>query len=332
MTVTKTLDEIRSYITQVLQAKGVPQAACRTVADSLAYADGRGTRSHGLNMLSAYLERIDAGGIDVSAVPQVVHEDASTLCLDAKNGFGQVGVQALVDGLLHKAEQTGVVCGSVLSLKHCGALAYYTEQCARQGYIAFLFVNANPTVAPFGGMEATLGTNPLSVALPNGDLPILLDMASSAVAKAKIYQAAKLGQKIDPSWALDQDGNPTDDPQKAISGVLTSMAGPKGYGIALVVEALAGVVSGAGITSQVSSVHKGLDRGMNAGGFLILINPNAFLSPGDYRHRLAQLVKSVKSCKPQPGREIFLPGEIEHRNLAKAKAEGVTCDAVFFPS
>ena len=330
MTVTKTLDEIRSYVTQILQTKGVPPEACQTVADSLAYADGRGTRSHGLNMLSAYLERIDAGGIDVAAVPQVVREDACTLCLDAKNGFGQVGVQALVDGLLKKAEQSGVVCGSVRSLNHCGALAYYTEQCARQGYIAFLFVNANPTVAPFGGMEATLGTNPMSVALPNGDLPILLDMASSAVAKAKIYQAAKLGQKIDPSWALDQEGNPTDDPQKAISGVLTSMAGPKGYGIALVVEALAGVVSGAGITSQVSSVHKGLDRGMNAGGFLILINPSAFLSPGDYRHRLAQLVESVKSCKPQSGREIFLPGEIEHRNLAKAKAEGVTYDSVFF--
>lgn len=330
MTVTKTLDEIRSYVTQILQAKGVPPEACQTVADSLAYADGRGTRSHGLNMLSAYLERIDAGGIDVTAVPQVVREDACTLCLDAKNGFGQVGVQALADGLLKKAEQSGVVCGSVRNLNHCGALAYYTEQCARQGYIAFLFVNANPTVAPFGGMEATLGTNPMSVALPNGDLPILLDMASSAVAKAKIYQAAKLGQKIDPSWALDQEGNPTDDPQKAISGVLTSMAGPKGYGIALVVEALAGVVSGAGITSQVSSVHKGLDRGMNAGGFLILINPSAFLSPGDYRHRLAQLVESVKSCKPQPGREIFLPGEIEHRNLAKAKAEGVTYDSVFF--
>lgn len=330
MNVTKTMEEARMYIVRVLTGKGVPGGAAATVADSLVFADARGTKSHGINMLTAYLERIDHGGMDVAAVPQVLKEDASTAVLDACNGFGQVGVQALTGKLLEKAARSAVVCGSVRRLNHCGALAYYTEQAARKGYIAFLFVNANPTVAPFGGMEAALGTNPMSVALPNGKAPIVLDMASSAVAKAKIYHAAKTGQKIDPSWALDADGSPTDDPQKAIDGVLTAMAGPKGYGIALVVEALAGVLSGAGIAGEVSSVHKSLDKGMDAGAFMILVNPRYFLTEEEYDKRMTQLVSSVRQAKPRPGQQIFLPGEIEQRQYNRAKVDGIGYDAVFF--
>lgn len=330
MKVFKTIDQIRAYAAGVLSEKGVPEAAASLVADSLAYADGRGTKSHGLNMLPAYLERIDAGGIDINVQPRILREDICTAAVDACNGFGQTGVQFLAETLLKKVEKIPVVCGSVRRLNHCGALAYYTEQCAERGYIAFLFVNANPTVAPFGGMEAVLGTNPMSVAIPNGESPLVLDMASSAVAKAKIYHAAKTGQRIDPAWALDSEGNPTDDPRKAIDGVLTAMAGPKGYGIALVVEALAGVLSGAGITDQVSSVHRGLDKGMNAGGFLILVDPRAFLDGEEYDTRMEKLTRDVKNARPQPGQQIFLPGEIERGQAAKAGTRGVEYDAVFF--
>ena len=330
MDVVKTIDEARSYITGVLQEKGASAHAAGVVAGALVYADARGTSSHGINMLDAYLERVEQGGIDPVAEPEVVREDAATVVLDAKNGFGQVGAQVLLERLLEKMRGTSVACGSVRHLNHCGALAYYTEQAAEKGYVAMLFVNANPTVAPFGGMEAVLGTNPLSIAVPAGDAPIVLDMASSTVAKGKIYHAAKTGQKIDPSWALDSDGNPTDDPNRAVNGVLTAMAGPKGYGIALVVEALAGVMSGSGVAGEVSSLHKNPSQGMNAGAFMVLVDPCAFLGEEEYRERMERLVSMVKSSKPQPGHSIFMPGEIERGKLERARAEGIAYDAVFF--
>lgn len=323
MNVVKSMDEAWKYILEKLREKGATGKNAEIVADSLVYADARGTKSHGIHMLAAYLERIEAGGMDIEASPVVVKENEASVVIDACNGFGQEGVRTLADTLLKKAEHMPVVCGCVRNLNHCGALAYYTEYCAKKGYIALLFVNANPTVAPFGAMEAILGTNPLSVAVPTKDEPIVLDMASSAVAKAKIYQAAKTNSKIDASWALDEEGNPTDDPNRAIAGVLNAMAGPKGYGLALVVEALAGVLSGAGITKEVSSVHKGVQKGMNAGGFLILVNPGAFLSKEEYNRRMEQLIQDVKGAKPRPGGQVFLPGEIEQRRYKKSKIEGI---------
>ncbi|MBQ6478183.1 MAG: Ldh family oxidoreductase [Erysipelotrichaceae bacterium] len=330
MSVVKTMEEVREYVRTVLKNRNVTEEAANIVADSLAYADGRGTRSHGINMLNAYIDRIKGGGVDVNASPVIERESASYVVADARNTFGQYGVQFLTDTLLKKVKDSPVVCGSIRNLNHCGALAYYTEQCARKGYVAFLFVNANPTVAPFGAMEAKIGTNPMSVALPKEGDPIVLDMASSAVAKAKIYHAAKTGHKIDPSWALDQNGNPTDDPNEAIKGVLTAMAGPKGYGIALVVETMAGVISGAGITDEVSSVHRGIEKGMNAGAFMILIDPKAFLSEEEYTARMNKLVCDIRNSKPQPGKKIFLPGEIEQQQLKKAETEGIEYDEVFF--
>ena len=307
MNVTKTVDEARRYIAGVLEGAGASPEAADTVASALVYADARGTSSHGINMLEAYLERIEKGGIDPSAMPEVVREDAVTVVLDACDGFGQVGAQDLTDRLLRKMEDVSVACGSVRRLNHCGALAYYTEQAAREGYVAFLFV-----------------------AVPHGESPIVLDMASSAVAKGKIYHAAKVGERIDPTWALDAEGNPTDDPSKAINGVLNAMAGPKGYGIALVVEALAGVMSGSGFLGEVSSLHKDPSAGMNAGAFMVLVDPRAFLDEGEYEERMDRLVDTVKGSKARPGCSIFMPGEIEQGKLSKAKSDGIVYDAVFF--
>jgi L-2-hydroxycarboxylate dehydrogenase (NAD+) len=148
-------------------------------------------------------------------------------------------------------------------------------------------------------------------------------MATSAVAKAKIYQAAKEGEKIDPSWALDAGGSPTDDPAKAINGVLTAMAGPKGYGIAVAVEILAGILSGGGITGEVNSVHKNPQAGMNSGAFGILIDIRAFMTEEEYSARMAKLIDEIKSAKPQPGQKIYLPGEIEDNNYEAALKSGI---------
>lgn len=328
--IVKTIDEVKKYVVEKLTAVNVDKQAAEVVADSLAYADARGTKSHGLNMLPAYIERIEKGGIDVKAKNTILKDGSTYVAMDGNNGFGQTALSELKDTLLKKAENSPIVCGTVSHMNHCGALSYYSEDCARKGKICFLFVNANPTVAAFGGMEAVLGTNPFSVAVPNGEKPIILDMASSNVAKAKIYAAAKTGQKIDPSWALNKEGYPTDDPNEAINGVLTPMGGPKGYGLALVIETMAGVLSGAGITNEVLSVHKKTDECMNAGAFMILVDPYFLFSKEEYAERISHLVDSVKNSKPQPGKTIFMPGEIEINKIDVSKENGIEYDEKFF--
>lgn len=326
MPVIKSMEQVENGIQRLLEKNGVEAGNASIVAKALAFADARGTTSHGVNMLPAYLQRIKDKGIVVEAVPEIIKETNTIVILDGKNGFGQTAVDSLTKKLLEKMEGADIVCGSARNINHCGALAYYTSQAAKEGYIAFLFGNANPTVAPFGGREAVFGTNPLSIAIPYKDKPIIVDMASSTVAKAKIYKAAKMGEKIDPSWALDENGNPTDDPNEAVKGVLTTMAGPKGYGIAIAVEALAGVLSGGGITDEVYSVHKGTAQGMNAGVFMVLINPSSFMDSEEYNRRMEKLLHDIKASKPQEGKTIFLPGEIEAGIYEKSMASGIAYD------
>ncbi len=309
------------------------KASCENaeiVADSLVFADMRGTKSHGLNMLEAYLQRINAGGMCPQASPKILNETGVTAVVDGQNGFGQIAAQKAVEIAIRKAKENHISGISIRNSNHCGALSYYTKQIAENGMIGFMYANVNPNVAAFGGMEAVLGTNPLAIAMPCPKAPIILDMATSTVAKAKIYHARELGQNIDPSWAIDVDGNPTTDPDAAIKGVLTAAAGPKGYGLAVAVEVLAGVMTGAGMTKEVPSVHRGVDRGMNAGAYMMAVNPGAFIEASEYMERVDGLSSEIKNSKPQPGKTIFLPGEIEEENYKKALRDGIEYEESFY--
>lgn len=319
-------EEMKTTLVALLKSIGATEENANIVADSLVYADMRGVKSHGINMVEAYVERAQHGGLKADAEVTVIRESASSVAIDANNGFGQVGAYKAAKLAMEKAKKTAVACASVKNSNHCGALAYYTDLIAKEGMIGMMFANANPTVAPFGGMEAVIGTNPLSISLPYKNGAVLVDMATSTVAKAKIYHAKTVGAKIDPSWAIDAEGYPTDDPVKAIAGVLTPMGGPKGYGLALAVEVFAGVLSGAGIMGELSSVHKSPEKGMNSGCFIVVIDPKAFLDEEDYNERMQQVIDTIKNSKPQPGKSIFLPGEIEDGVMAKAKEDGIEYD------
>lgn len=325
-------EEMKTLLVKLLKSIGASEENAAIVSDSLVYADMRGVKSHGINMVGAYVERAQHGGLKPDADITVIRESPSSIAIDANNGFGQVGAYKAAKLAIEKAKKTAVACASVKNSNHCGALAFYTDMIAKEGMIGMMFANANPTVAPFGGMQAVIGTNPLSISLPHKNGAILVDMATSTVAKAKIYHAKTVGQKIDPSWAIDQDGYPTDDPVKAIAGVLTPMGGPKGYGLALAVEVFAGVLSGAGIMDELSSVHKSPEKGMNSGCFIVVIDPKAFLSEEDYNLRMQKVISEIKNSKPQPNKTIFLPGEIEDGVMQKAKENGIEYDEALLDS
>jgi len=316
-------DELNERIINRLGEFGVKSEHAAIVADTLVEAEMRGTKSHGINMLNAYLERIEQGGLNIEDDPVIIKQNQWMALVDARGGFGQVAGKFAVNLSIQNASERGIFWVGVRNSNHCGALAYYTERIARSGLIAIMFVNANPTVAPFGGMEAVLGTNPISAGIPTENSPIILDMATSSVAKARIYHAKERGEKINPDWALDEEGNPTDDPDKAINGVLTPMAGPKGYGLAIVVDVIAGILNRSGFSHYVNSVHKKTDECQNAGITIISVSIDAFLERETYYAKINELIKFIKTSKPRPDYNIYLPGEIEEHNRQIAKRHGI---------
>lgn len=319
-------DELWQKVTEILLQYNVKKEHAEIVAETLVEAEIRGVKSHGINMLEAYLARISQGGININANPVIIRDRKATALIDAQGGFGQVAGKMAVDLAVKKASEHSISWIGVRRSNHCGMLAYYTEKISQAGFIGVMLANANPTVAPFGGMEAVLGTNPFSIAIPTEAKPIILDMATSNVAKAKIYRAKELNERIDPEWALDENGYPTDDPAKAINGVLTPLGGPKGYGLALAVDVLAGLLNGSGFAHYVKSVHKKVEESQNAGLTVMAVSIEALTELENYYQKINELITFIKESKPRPGYSIYLPGELEELHRRKVEKEGIQID------
>jgi LDH2 family malate/lactate/ureidoglycolate dehydrogenase len=226
---------------RILEKVGVPPEQARIIAEVTVEADLRGIGSHGLLRLPAYVHRVQAGLMAADTQLKVVRERGATVLLDAQGGFGQVAGVYAMNQAIERARQHGVGFVAVRNANHFGIAAYYTMMALPHRMIGIAATNAAPSMAAWGGTTPVLGTNPISVAIPTGqDVDIVLDMASSVVARGKIRAAATKGERIPLGWALDAEGRPTEDPQAALKGTLLPIGGPKGYGLALVVDVLAG--------------------------------------------------------------------------------------------
>lgn len=201
----------------------------------------------------------------------------------------------------------------------------YTQRAAAQGMIGFAATNANVNVAPWGGREAVLGTNPISAAVPApGDIPFVLDMSTSAIARGKIIMAAKVGAPIPEGWALDAEGRPARDAQAALRGVLLPAAGPKGYGLAVLVDVLCGVLAGSAFGRQIGALYDELDRPQQVGHFMMAIDIGRFVEVAAFLEAMGTLIAGLKASAPAEGfEEVLVPGEPEARAEARARREGV---------
>jgi L-2-hydroxycarboxylate dehydrogenase (NAD+) len=244
--------------------------------------------------------------------------------VDGKGGFGQVAAQAATDIIIEEVGQNRPVAVTVHNTNHCGMLAYYTRQIAGQYALGFMAVNTNPNVPAFGGAEKVLGTNPFSVSIPWKEDCILIDMATTAIAKGKIYQYEKSGQSLPEGYALDKNGFPTQDPKEAINGMLLPFAGHKGYAISLAVEILAGLVSGAGYSKHTYSLHAEAGKQQNLGAYLHAVPLAPLLDRRMYDERMEDFASILKSGKKAPGGgSIYLPGEIEQETEKKHRTQGI---------
>ena len=309
---------------KILTAIGVtPEDAAKTI-DVLVDADMRGIESHGLVRLKLYVEHIVKGSVKPQSAIKVIKNGATAL-VDGDNGLGQVVTMKAMDTVLELAKQYGVGCVAVRNSNHFGPAGYYTRKMAQQGYVGFITSMAGPSVAPFGGLDKLLGTNPFSIAFPAEKQVFCADMATSAAAKGKIRIYGMKGESIPLGWALDKDGNDTTDPQEGVKGILLPMAGHKGYCIAMAVDALSSLLSGAFLSYESSAVSNlDITRPANTGHFLAAVDISRFLPLDQFEKRAQVWFDKIKASTPRNGATIMIPGEPEDFKMAETGDDKVS--------
>jgi LDH2 family malate/lactate/ureidoglycolate dehydrogenase len=317
-------EDLFDFCLNILKCVGVKEDDAKIIADTLVLADLRGIDSHGVARLPTYVKRVLKGYIDPNGPIEIVREYGATALIDAHNNFGQVAAMKATNLAAEKARKFGVSSIGVRKANHFGMAAYYALKLTGRKLIGIVLANGPPAIAPWGGKTPMLGTNPVCIGFPaeKGD-SIILDMAISTVARGKIRLAALKGEKIPDGWAFDEEGNPTNDPKAALKGSLAPIGGPKGYGLALSLDLLCGLVTGSNFLQNV----KALDdfSGHSGTGFFIeAINIESFISYREYMENITKYIKEIKGCPKRTGvNEIFLPGEIERREAERRREMGI---------
>jgi LDH2 family malate/lactate/ureidoglycolate dehydrogenase len=262
--------------------------------------------------------------IRVPTVLHVVREDETTALLDGGNGLGQVAAHRAMSLAIQKARQFGTGLVLVRNTNHIGILAFYSVMAAQQGMVGVVLCNSAPSMSPWGGAEPFFGTNPLSIAIPGeGSDPIVLDMSSSIVARGKIRRAQRMKEPIPLGWALDENGQPTTDPDAALKGTLLPIGGPKGYGLAFMIDILTGMLSGSHYGPAVRSFHE-LSGPTGIGVLTLALDIERFMPLAQFKERLASYTGSLRKVRRAKGvSRIYLPGEIELEKEKKSLEEGI---------
>jgi LDH2 family malate/lactate/ureidoglycolate dehydrogenase len=318
-------DQLRRFATAVYIAAGMAEAEAGLCADTLVQADLWGHQSHGVMRLSWYVARLKAGVCDPRAKPELVVDAGGLALIDGHDGMGQTVAARAAQEAIRRAKAHGIAAVGVRNSNHFGTALYFTLMAARESCVAFLSTNASPAMAPWGGRKKTVGTNPWSWACPAGShAPMVLDIANTGVARGKIYLARQKGQKIPEGWAINAAGAPTTDPSEAIEGIILPMAQHKGYAIALMMDMLSGVLTGSGYGSAVAGPYQ-VERRSHAGHLMIALNIEAMQPLAEFNARMDSLITQIKSVPLAQGfEEVFYPGEIEARNDARNRQEGLS--------
>jgi LDH2 family malate/lactate/ureidoglycolate dehydrogenase len=318
-------DALVRVVSQLAAGMGVAAEDAALFAEVLVDADLNGVSTHGVSRLNIYLKRIELGLIDPKAPLRIDRRAGSVLVLDAGNGLGQVQARKALDLLVPMARQNGVAVATIRNSQHFGALSWYCNYAASHEMVLLAMTNCEPAMSPEGGYEPFFGTNPIAASFPTGKgFPVKIDLATSGVARGNVIAAQKKGQPIPLGWALDPEGNPTTDAAKALLGTVLTMAGHKGYALALMVELFSGVLSGSAIGPDIGSMYKNLDRKQDVGHFFCLFDVRAFLDYGEYLRRIDATIDRIKASKKRPGvDEILVPGERSARKAALNNAQGI---------
>ncbi len=304
---------------------GLKPNDARDVVQILVLADLFGLSTHGLSRIESYGERLRIGGINPQ--PQIVVERIASAMVrvNGDNGVGPLVGMRTLEAAMAVAKDCGIGIALARGSNHFGPISPYALLAAEQGFATIIGSNATTTIAPWGGTDARLGNSPLGFGVPNpGGRPFLLDMAMSVVARAKIRNALKRGESIPNTWGTDAMGVPTTDPKVALDGFLLPIGGHKGYGIALLVDLFAGLLSNAAYLTHIKSWQDAPDEPQNLGHFFILIDTKVLGSPEWLAQRMNDFANILMDSPPiDPSKPVIVPGSIELDRMAQQRQSGI---------
>ena len=317
------LPTLRRFALDCMAALGATEEEAAIVSDGVLTAaqwwhPGKG---QGLERFFRYRRRVRNGGILPAAEMRWLRDGPAFALLDAAKGFGYVAAQRAMARAIGKARATGIAIVAVRNSNNFGIAGYHALQAARAGLIGWAFTNAAAEMAPWGSAQPVLGTNPWGFAIPRADThAIVLDMALTMSGKGMMRWVQREGRAMPANWALTADGRETTDPGAALDGPMLPIGEYKGYGLSLVSDVLAGVMTGALFGTAVSLDERNYDLGH----IMVAIEPQAFLGEAEFQERLEQLVAEVRAAPPLDARRpVLLPGEVEFRRMAERQRDGI---------
>lgn len=320
-------EQLASFVQAIFISAGASVERADEVSAHLVEANLKGHDSHGVGMTPAYVQNIKAGLLKVDAEATVHKDNGAVMVIDGNFGFGQVVGRQACDLLIARARETGVVVAGVRNNHHLGRIGAYAEHCADQGFISLHMVNVvghNPLVAPFGGRERRFTTNPFTCAIPRkSEPPVVLDMATSAVAMGKVRVAHEAGKEAPEGALIDHEGVPTTDPSVMFRrpvGALGPFGNHKGYGLAVACELLGGALAGEWTAQPEHERSHHIVNHM----FMLVLDPAAFGGLEAFQHETDEMIAYIHSCEPAKGVDrVRVPGEPERESKEERLANGI---------
>jgi L-2-hydroxycarboxylate dehydrogenase (NAD+) len=313
-------EQERRMIVDALRALGIRKADAECTADVLVEADLRGHGSHGLGRLPLVVERIRDGSVDPAGSPAIEHEAPAALRVNGQRALGPPTVVMALAEATRRARAQGTCSVAAYNHSYIAYLGRYVERCLDDDCVALLMSHSLTTVHPYGGTARLLGTNPIAVAIPTLGDPLLIDLSTSATSAGKLQAAERTRTSVPLEWAIDEAGVPTSDPVAGLRGALSPMAGAKGYGLSLVVEALARLLARWG------DVPMGHERGVPSwwSSFAFVVWIGVYVDPGEFRDRVSEFLATIKASPVAPGfQQILYPGERAYRVRSQRLQTGI---------
>ena len=325
---------LQAWTLALVQQVGTPSDISADVAEVLLASDLRGIASHGTARLPQYMRLVTQGAMDPLARPTREKSRPALARFNANNGWGQHAARIATDDALERARELGVAISVVRNTNHYGIAGWYAMRIAQQGLIGVSLTNASPNVAPTRARIGMLGTNPIAVAAPAGRFGMLvLDMATSTIPRGRIEVAARRGEPIQAGWAIAPDGSSASTPEEALQGALLPLGGHeetggyKGYGLALIVELLTGILGDAAFGPNILGLFAPQGRS-NLGQFFMAIDPAALDDPDSFEARLETLLTELTAAPltPDAPGPVLFPGQPEAERAAYQAQRGIALD------
>jgi LDH2 family malate/lactate/ureidoglycolate dehydrogenase len=316
---------LKDFAERILIGAKVPSPKASLMAEAVVAANLRGVDSHGVLLLPYYVAQVRSGNVDTEAEGWIVSESGGCMMYEGQHGIGHHISNICCGHVVRLAQEHGLGMAVSRNSSHFGAAAFWAQRISDAGMMAIVMTNASPSVAPWQGRDGRIGTNPICMSLPaSGKGVWLLDMATTTVAKNRIVKAAYSRQPTLPAgWAMDAEGVPTQDTQKALSGLLMPLGGYKGSGLGVMVEILCGVMSGGAMSAAVGGLHS-TDRRVSSSHCFLAIDVSRFMPRETFQSRMEHLISTIKSSRPAQGYdEVLVAGDPEWRMEECRLKEGI---------